>query len=108
MENEQKEIGKYIKAKKRVDQIKDFYFHLIKFAMITILILLFKGLVLKIFIEKGVEDENILQWMEWNMLLIPIIWGLVLVVIGLRLFVFKANILKIWEEEQIKKYLEND
>ncbi|MGB5499754.1 MAG: 2TM domain-containing protein [Maribacter sp.] len=102
------EVERYVKAKKRVDDIKGFYFNLIKFAIITLLILVFKGRVMEIFIEKGVKDENILQWIEWNILVIPIIWGLVLLVIGLRLFVFKSNILKNWEEKQIQKYIEED
>lgn len=108
MKDNTNEVEKYVKAKKRVDAIKGFYFNLIKFAIITLLILVFKGRVMEIFIEKGVEDENILQWIEWNILVIPIIWGLVLLVIGLRLFVFKSNILKNWEEKQIQKYIQED
>lgn len=108
MEKSKKEAEMYSRAKKRVERVKRYYFHLIKFAIITLLILVFKGRVLEIFIKKGVEDENILQWMEWNILAIPIIWGLVLLVIGLRLFVFKSNILKNWEEKQIQKQLESD
>jgi hypothetical protein len=102
------EVEKYVKAKKRVDDIKGFYFNLIKFAIITLLILVFKGRVLEFFIEKGVEDESILQWIEWNILVIPVIWGLVLFVMGLRLFMFKSNILKNWEKRQIQKHLESD
>ncbi|MDV7138479.1 2TM domain-containing protein [Maribacter sp. TH_r10] len=105
MENKTNSVEKYVKAKKRVDDIKGFYFHVIKFVIITLLILIFKGRVLEIFIEKGVEDKNVLQWMELNILAIPIIWGLVLLVMGLRLFVFKTNILKSWEKRQIQKYL---
>ena len=105
MEDKTNSVEKYVKAKKRVDDIKGFYFHVIKFVIITLLILIFKGRVLEIFIEKGVEDKNVLQWMELNILAIPIIWGLVLLVMGLRLFVFKTNILKSWEKRQIQKCL---
>ena len=107
MKDNTNEVERYVKAKKRVDAIKGFYFNLIKFAIITLLILVFKGRFLEIFIEKGVEDENILQWIEWNILAIPIIWGLVLLVIGLKLFVFTSNILKNWEKRQIQKHLES-
>ena len=105
MEDKTNSVEKYVKAKKRVDDIKGFYFHVIKFVIITLLILIFKGRVLEVFIEKGVEDKNVLQWMELNILAIPIIWGLVLLVMGLRLFVFKTNILESWEKRQIQKYL---
>lgn len=108
MKDNNAELEKYVKAKKRVDAIKGFYFHVIKFVIITLLIMVFKGRILEIFIEKGIEDENILQWMEWNILAIPIIWGLVLLIMGLRLFVFQSNILKNWEKKQIQKHLESD
>lgn len=105
MKDKTNSVEKYVKAKKRVDDIKGFYFHVIKFVIITLLILILKGRVLEIFIEKGVEDKNVLQWMELNILAIPIIWGLVLLVMGLRLFVFKTNILESWEKRKIQKYL---
>ena len=108
MKDNNAELEKYVKAKKRVDAIKGFYFHVIKFVIITLLIMVFKGRILEILIEKGIEDENILQWMEWNILAIPIIWGLVLLIMGLRLFVFQSNILKNWEKKQIQKHLESD
>ena len=108
MKDNYNEVEKYVKAKKKVDAIKGFYFNVLKFVIITLLILVFKGRIMEIFIEKGVEDENILQWIEWNILAIPIIWGLVLLIIGLRLFVFKSNILKNWEKGQIQKHLERD
>ena len=108
MKDNYNEVEKYVKAKKKVDAIKGFYFNVLKFVIITLLILVFKGRIMEIFIEKGVEDENILQWIEWNILAIPIIWGLVLLIIGLRLFVFKSNILKNWEKRQIQKHLESD
>ncbi len=108
MEKQERELEKYAHALKRVESIKGYYFQLIKFVIITLLILVLKGRVLEIFVEKGVEDENVLNWIEWNILAIPIIWGLVLLFIGLRLFVFKSNFLKNWEEKQIRKHLDSD
>lgn len=108
MGNQKNELEKYVKAKKRVDSIKDFYFHLIKYLIITILLVSFKGRILDIFIAKGVEDPTILQWIEWNILCIPILWGLIVCIKGLSLFVFRSNRIKNWEERQIQKYLESD
>lgn len=108
MEYQQNEFEKYIKARKKLDAIKGFYIHLIQYVIITILIISFKGRILDIFIAKGIENPETLQWMEWNILAIPIIWGLVLLIMGLSLFVFKSNKIKNWEERQIQKYLESD
>lgn len=108
MENRKKEMEKYVKAKKRVDAIKGLYFSLIGFIVITILLLIFKRQILDFFIANGLENENWLQWMEWNILAIPLIWGLILLIKGVSLFVFKSNKIKDWEERQIQKYLESD
>ncbi len=74
----------------------------------TIILFALKGRILETFVSKGVEDSNLLRWMEWNILAIPIILGVVFVVKGLRLFVLKYNILKKWEERQMNKYLGED
>ena len=78
MENQKNDFEKYVKARRRVDAIKRFYFHLIQYVIITILIISFKGRILDFFISKGVENPDVLNWMEMNILAIPIIWGLVL------------------------------
>jgi len=108
MENQKNDFEKYVKARRRVDAIKRFYFHLIQYLIITILIISFKGRILDFFISKGVENPDVLNWMEMNILAIPIIWGLVLSVMGLSLFIFRSNRIKNWEERQIRKYLESD
>ena len=99
-------LEKYIKAKKRVDNLKNFYAHIAVYLVMNTLLFVFKGRILNFFTTNGVEDQGFLNWMEWNMILIPVIWGVVLLVTGVYFLKLKPGFFRKWEERKMQKYME--
>lgn len=100
------EFEKYKRAKKRIENIKRFYAHVVLFFMATILLLAFKGRIINFLVSKGITDEGFLHWVALNTVLLPVIWGIVLVFVGINLFRFKPGFIKNWENRKLKEYLE--
>ncbi|MEB8329501.1 2TM domain-containing protein [Flavobacteriaceae bacterium KMM 6897] len=95
----------YQKAKKRLDRLKSFYMHLTVYCIINCALL---GLY---FLSKnslfhGNSQEEFITWVDWNVLLTPLIWGGFLIVHASCVFQWGFPILKKWEERQIKKIME--
>ena len=105
MDTEPKDYENYVRAKKRVDNIKNFYAHLVIYLLMNILLFAFKGSILNFIKSKGVVDQGFLNWVEWNLIFIPILWGIVLAVTGLYFLKLKPRFFREWEERQIKKYM---
>lgn len=99
-------LERYIRAKKRVDTLKNFYAHIAVYLVMNVLLFVFKGRIVSFFVDKGVEDQGFLNWMEWNMVFIPIVWGVVLLVAGIYLLKLKPGFIEKWEEKQLRKYTE--
>ncbi len=108
MENKQDRIEKLTKARKRVENIKCFYTHLIMFFFGALLLLLGRGAILGFFVSRGMDDGDFLKWVGWNVYLIPVIWGMGLGIAALFLFGFKSMGIKNWEDRQLRKYMEED
>jgi hypothetical protein len=108
MDKQLTEMENYIKARKRIDRIKDYYAHLILFVLGSALLLLLKGNLLGWVESKGIRDAEILKWVEWNIIFVPILWGLVLLVAAFFVFRGKSSFLKRWEERQMRKFMEED
>ncbi len=106
----------YARAKKQVEAIKGFYGHLTAYLMFNIGLLLVKSNILTFFIANGTKDANVLDWVHWNLIVTPLLWGVGLLIHGLYVFKFKSiplkdlkpKILKDWEEKQIQKYIEEE
>jgi hypothetical protein len=103
---DKEDIEKYIRAKKRVEHLKNFYAHVFVYVVMCLLLFLFGGKIVDFFLDKGVTDQGFLTWVEWNIVFIPIIWGVVLLVIGIYHFKLKTGFLKNWEARQMRKYME--
>ena len=101
-------LEKYIKAKKRVDNLKNFYAHIAVYLVMNILLIVFKGRILNFFTANGVEDQGFLNWMEWNMIFIPVIWGVILLVTGVYFLKLKPGFFRKWEERRMRKYMGNN
>lgn len=102
-------LEKLKRARKRVKELNDFYGHIKAFIIVNVLLLMIKGGVLNFFFEKSVTLEKGFQdWLTLNFVLLPILWGIGLIVHGLIVYRHKITILKQWEEKQIKKYMEED
>ncbi len=94
-------------AKRRINAIKDFYHHLGKFILASAVLLSLKQNIVEWVLEHGGNtDPNFLQWVDWNILAVPIIWGIVIAVQGYA--VFGYPLIKNWEERQVQKYLKED
>ncbi|WP_181938142.1 MULTISPECIES: 2TM domain-containing protein [unclassified Arenibacter] len=103
---EKDNLEKYIKAKKRVDNLKNYYAHIVMYLIANALLFVFKGRISNFFTDNGVEDQGFLNWMGWNMILIPVIWGAILLVAGVYLLKLKPGFFNKWEEGQMRKYMD--
>ncbi len=85
------EQAKYQEAKKRVEEIKGFYFHLISYIVINAVLVVI----------------NLLTSPEYLWFIWPIIgWGVGLLIHAFTVF---GNVMgKAWEERKIKEILEKD
>lgn len=97
------------KAKKRVEEIKGFYNHLKVYIIINVLLILIKGDFLSFITGKTENaDPGFLYWLDLNVILTPILWGIGLLIHGIVVYRNKFRFLKKWEERQIQKFLEED
>ena len=93
---------KYLKAKKRVKQIRGFYTHLLVYLLVNTSITIAKMLLIyhvadfKAFVGMLSHMDIYLSW---------VLSGIGLLVHGLIVFVFKS--FKNWEEKKIKEYMDN-
>lgn len=104
MESNYLEEQRYIKAKKRVDNIKGFYIHLLVYVLVNIFI---TGVI--IFGLTHDEDLTFTQalthpgaYMTW------LGWGIGVFFHWLGVFGFPSVISKDWEERKIKELMEED
>ena len=82
---------KYEKAKKRVEEIKGFYSHLITYVVVNIILFL-----VDFFTSPGI------WWFYWPLLG----WGIGLFFHGMGVFVFSKFPGKNWENRKIKQVME--
>lgn len=116
MNNGENYKQKLARAQKRVASIKKFYRHLRIFIIANLILLFFKFKALNFFEDKGVQDQDFLNWFEWNIIGTPVLWGIGLVIHAVYVFSFdakpfkelKPKFLKEWEERQIRKFMENE
>ena len=92
-------------AKKRVQELKGYYSHIIIFVIVNgILYLLKTGMLTSLLPEAFPKESYYYDWINSNIL----IWTLILIVHTLIVFRDKFTFVKKWEERQIKKYMEED
>ncbi|NKI32731.1 2TM domain-containing protein [Croceivirga thetidis] len=83
------------RARKRVDELKGFYIHLMVYIAVNAFIL----------INIAIQSNNF--W-EWGHFFTLIFWGIGLGIHAAITFRFNPLFNKNWEERQIKKYMERD
>ena len=99
--------NKLYRAQHRVKQLKGFYQHLTAYVIVNTLLLLFSGRITFILLSKeALGNPDFLEWINWNILGTPIIWGLVVLIHAAS--VFLRSPFKKWEEKQIQKILDNE
>ncbi|MEX0289812.1 MAG: 2TM domain-containing protein [Flavobacteriaceae bacterium] len=109
MESEEQYLQKLERAKKRVQELKGFFKHVRGFIIVNVLLLLLRGGILNFITVNGEPlDDSVLRWVDLNFILTPVLWGIGLLIHGIYVYRYKFSFLKSWEEEQIKKYMEED
>ena len=92
-------------AKKRVEEIKGLFRHLMVFLVVNGLLVLMKiGWLLPLLPEWFPKESYFFDWVTMNI----IIWAVILLIHALFVYRYKLTFLKNWEERQIKKYLDED
>lgn len=92
----------YVRAKRRVDNIKGFYTHLIVYIVVNTFITWQQ---VAEYIENG---KNILQALQDNgAYMVWILWGIGLAIHGLNVFLINGVFGQKWEERKIKQYMDD-
>lgn len=104
----QDKVYAYARARKRVQDIKEFYHHLFFYLLFNIPLLVFAKQIADLLRATVFDDPEFGKWIELNMYITPLFWGIGLLFHGLYTFIFKGRILKNWEEKQIRKYLDQE
>ena len=95
MENEEKRK----RAKKRVEEIRGFYIHLMVYLVVNAFI------VIVIMIQSRMQEEPLLRW---PVLVTPFFWGIGLAFHALHVFGYGSWFGKKWERRMIEKFMEED
>ncbi len=101
--------GRRERAEKKLQRIKDFHKHVKVYFALNLFLLVIRSDILE-FVDPNISKENIdfYNWFDLNMLVTPIIWGVVLLCHYFYVFKKPVRLFKNWEERQIRKYMEKD
>ena len=100
-------IDKYERAKQRVADIKGFYSHLAVYLVINALVLMAHTDIVEFFVEKnGRKDFG--EWLGWNMVITPVLWGIGLAFHAWHVFGSKITFFKKWEERKIREFMDEE
>ncbi|WP_347372720.1 2TM domain-containing protein [Aequorivita sp. Q41] len=91
---------KFESAQKRVEALKRFYKHVLVYGIVNFALFIVRGQVLEFFISES-TDKNFIEWIDWNILIVPIFWGIGLLFHAARTFKYKLKFIKNWEENQL-------
>ncbi len=101
------QTDKYTRAVERVKEIKGFYRHLTIFILINIALFVINTDILD-FIARDRQDPDFRAWLNWNVWITPLLWGIGLTFHGLNVFLFKGNFLRKWEERKLQQFMEEE
>lgn len=102
-------LSSYERAQKRVQDIKGFYGHLTAYIIVNLVLLLSRDHFRFMLLTDAIfDDADFLNWIDWNLLGTPIIWGVFLAIHAIGTFGKNPILGKSWEERQIKKYMNKD
>ncbi len=98
MENYSEEEA-YLRARKRLEDIKGFYWHLASYIIVNLFLIVVIGA------AKIKEGESL--W-DFGLFATPFFWGIGLAFHALGVFGKNLAFGKQWEERQIKKYMDEE
>lgn len=93
---------KYIRAKKKVEELKGFYTHLVVYIAVNLFISITR-------IVQEMQDGFTFEesFFDFSTYAVWIFWGIGLVFHGMKVFGFNFILGKDWEDKKIKEYMDN-
>lgn len=99
----------YIRAQKRVREIKGFYHHAGVFIIVMLFFLVLRTFGFRFyFVNFDAMDPAIGDWLDWNLIFFPGIWLVVLIVHAVQVFWLKSERLRNWEQRKLKELLDKE
>ena len=98
-----KTMTNYQKAKLRVEKIKGFYRHLGIFCLINLMIIGFK-----VWGSLGSWEEFTNELLTFDTLSSLIVWGFILMIHAITVFVFPSFLGYEWQERKIQQFMEEE
>ena len=97
---------KHEDALEHVTRLREFYQQVFVYIIFVIVWLNFKNNIIA-FVRTHTDnvDNNFLNWLNINIILVPVLWGIIILIYGLYLNKFKLSFLKKWEEKKLKKIM---
>ena len=113
MKKNYKQSARFVQARKQVNNIKKFYSHLSVFVVVNSVLLIIKFRLFDFFTQQGIQDAGFYDWLHWNIIGTPIIWGIGLLLHGVYVFRlhsrplkdFKPGFIKNWEARKMEEFL---
>ena len=92
---------KYERAKKKMEDIKGFYTHLVVYLIVNTMLIL---------VQLGIFTRGFygIEFPEWSVFSTPFFWGIGLFFHGLYVFPHRFPFFKDWEELKIKECMDKD
>lgn len=104
-----KRLTKYQRARKRVTKVRRFYNHLAAYLIVNIVLILMQDKMTFILLSKRVfGSPEILESINWDVFGTPIVWGIFLILHGIKVFGNFSLFGRNWEEKKIRQFLEED
>ncbi len=104
---EYSENAKMRRARKRVEDLKGFYGHVLVYSIVNFVLFLVRGNVLDYY-QNNNPDKNFVEWIDWNILIVPVLWGIGLLFHAAKVYQYKFRFIRKWEERQIDKILKKE
>lgn len=95
------------KAKERVEALKGFYGHLMAYITVNIFLLIVRLNVFSFFLYASPE-KNFFDWVDWNILVVLVFWGIGLLFHAAKVFQYKFRFIQNWEERQLLKFMKEE
>ena len=94
------EERRYLRAKKRLQELKGFYWHLAAYTLVNLFISISK-------IVRNIQNGETFEeaFFDFGTFAIWIFWGIGIVFHALNVFGFSALLGKEWEEKKINEYM---
>jgi len=106
---ETEKYQKYEKAVKYARGFREFYKHLATYLIFVIVLLVLKSrIVYVVKTNANSPDPEFLHWIDVNITVIPIIWGVAVLIHGIYVYRRKFQFFNGWEDRKMKELMEEE